>query len=726
MNQLPGKTPGPIFNKTSGQALNQSPNRALKPALLALFCFILMFICTAKPALAADSEDENTSTVYMDVKYGQTEARTMLDMVNDFRTGSDAWVWDENNTTKTTYTNLKKLTYDYRLEKAAMQRAAEIALSFSHTRPNGTICWTVCDDYNYSYGYYAENIAAGYQTASEVFEGWQEADENYDGQGHRRNMLNSSVTSVGIGHVYFNGYHYWVQEFGDSSSGEAAVTANDSSTSTAVEVLLSEAKVSVKADPSSLTVPLTKSRNLPVINAAIQMENAWPSKASSITADYTWLLSDNEYASISKKQITGVKVGKTSLVTTVLQQSVSVPVMVLCEHTYDDGEVIKQADCTQAGEMLYTCTICGDTYREEISAPGHSYGKWITVQEATCEDTGAKERTCSVCGKKERKSIAAAGHQYTYTDNGNGTHTAVCKAGDSSYKESHTYAGDICSLCGSKKMLDTPKLSGVSNTLKGVTVKWKKVTGAELYRVYRKSGDSGWKKAADTSSASYTDKKAKSGTTYTYTVRCITKEGDKVSNYDKTGKSIRYLSAPKVSSAANKTSGITVKWEKVKGASGYYIYRKVKSGSWERIAEVKGGTTAAYTDKGVKSENGTVYVYTVRAYSGKTKSYYESGKTICRLTTPSISGLTNTATKKMTVKWKKDTKVTGYQIQYSTSSEFTDVKTVTVKKNSITSASISKLTKNKKYYVRIRKYKKVSDKNYYSAWSSVKSIKIAK
>lgn len=52
------------------------------------------------------------------------------------------------------------------------ERAAEIALSFSHTRPNGEICWTAYEDYGYQSNYSAENIAAGYSTASDVFEGW--------------------------------------------------------------------------------------------------------------------------------------------------------------------------------------------------------------------------------------------------------------------------------------------------------------------------------------------------------------------------------------------------------------------------------------------------------------------------------------------------------------------------------------------------------------------------
>ncbi|MGN0521254.1 MAG: hypothetical protein ACI4IQ_01305, partial [Eubacterium sp.] len=70
------------------------------------------------------------------------------------------------------------------------------------------------------------------------------------------------------------------------------------------------------------------------------------------------------------------------------------------------------------------------------------------------------------------------------------------------------------------------------------------------------------------------------------------------------------------------------------------------------------------------------------------------------------------------------TQTTGYQIQYSTSSKFTSStsKTVTVTKNSTTSKTISKLTGNKKYYVRIRTYKTVNGEKIYSSWSKAKSV----
>ena len=84
-----------------------------------------------------------------------------------------------------------------------------------------------------------------------------------------------------------------------------------------------------------------------------------------------------------------------------------------------------------------------------------------------------------------------------------------------------------------------PVLSGVSNVSGGVQVTWKASTGAEKYRIFRKTGSSGWAHLTDTTAIAYTDTTVISGTTYTYTVRCISSDGKTyTSAYDTTGKSI--------------------------------------------------------------------------------------------------------------------------------------------------------------------------------------------
>ncbi|MCQ4635394.1 fibronectin type III domain-containing protein [Anaerovorax odorimutans] len=81
--------------------------------------------------------------------------------------------------------------------------------------------------------------------------------------------------------------------------------------------------------------------------------------------------------------------------------------------------------------------------------------------------------------------------------------------------------------------------------------------------------------------------------------------------------------------------------------------------------------------------------------------------------------------KQFTAKWKKVSKqATGYQIQYSTSKKFkSKTRTITVKGYKKTSKTIKKLKKNRRYYVKVRTYKKVGKTKYYSSWSKVRSIK---
>ena len=75
----------------------------------------------------ANADEVEAVPVSISVKYGQTEARTILDMINEARTNSEhAWYWNKDDTTKTFCTDLKELEYDYDLERVSMKRAAEM------------------------------------------------------------------------------------------------------------------------------------------------------------------------------------------------------------------------------------------------------------------------------------------------------------------------------------------------------------------------------------------------------------------------------------------------------------------------------------------------------------------------------------------------------------------------------------------------------------------------
>lgn len=99
-------------------------------------------------------------------------------------------------------TGAAPLKMDADLMKAAMQRATEITVSFSHTRPSGLDCYSASGKMS------GENIAMGYGSPEAVMDGWMNSD------GHRANILNSGYTDIGIGAFCVDGTYYWVQCFG--------------------------------------------------------------------------------------------------------------------------------------------------------------------------------------------------------------------------------------------------------------------------------------------------------------------------------------------------------------------------------------------------------------------------------------------------------------------------------------------------------------------------------
>lgn len=82
-------------------------------------------------------------------------------------------------------------------------------------------------------------------------------------------------------------------------------------------------------------------------------------------------------------------------------------------HTWNSGEITKQASCKEAGEKKFTCTTCNTTKTEPIAkTTNHKFGSWSETKTATCTTTGTQTRTCSVCSKTETATINAKGHSF--------------------------------------------------------------------------------------------------------------------------------------------------------------------------------------------------------------------------------------------------------------------------------------------------------------------------
>ena len=392
--------------------------------------------------------------VNISVKYGQTEGRKIFDMINEMRTDSfDAWCWNEDNETKTRYDNLNELAYDYDLERIATKRAAELALLFDHGRPNGESFFSIYEEEGITYRAAGENIAMGYRTAEAVNAAWREDGEPYNGQGHRRNMLNPKFNCVGIGHVYLDGCHYWVEEFAYRTSVNTTETiANDSEQTMSLSVPKSKVTgLKVAFDKTSYSLRTGESIEVK-LTAKLTVFGS-----DTIVTDLPAIsVNDPSIATYSNGKITGVAEGSTTLTASLYGLTAAdMPTINVyrCEHHWDQGEIITEATCTEEGEKKFTCSICGDEKTEKVSATGHQHTELRNKKEATCKEEGYSGDTwCKDCGKKILSGQTIAKTENHSWDAGKVTTKATCtEEGEKTF---------TCSICGDEK---TEKVSATGH-----------------------------------------------------------------------------------------------------------------------------------------------------------------------------------------------------------------------------------------------------------------------
>ncbi len=285
------------------------------------------------------------------------------------------------------------------------------------------------------------------------------------------------------------------------------------------------------------------------------------------------------------------------------------------------------------------------------------------------------------------------------------------------------YASEEASNSVETVVISAPTNISLSDTESGIKIEYSMVAGATGYYIYRSTSVNGtYSQVANVTSGStctFTDTgdTFKSGNTYYYYVKAYCESS--VSEASSIS-SAMYLSPVKISEITNKSGKAKLKWEKVAGATGYYIYRKKEDGSYNIVKTVKSASTTTWSDKQVSKNK--KYRYYVVAYSNNSTSANMNTAAIIIPSAPKITSM-SVASSKVTVKWKKNSVITGYQIQYASNKAFSHKETVKVKGANKTSKKLTGL-KGSKCYVRIRSYKKIGGNIFYSDWSSTKKAKI--
>ena len=361
-------------------------------------------------------------------------------------------------------------------------------------------------------------------------------------------------------------------------------------------------------------------------------------------------------------------------------------------HKYNDK--IVSASCDKSGYTLHTCENCGDVYKDNFTSPlGHDYTSQ-TVKPA-CETDGEKTFTCTRCGDTYTEVIKAKGHVYKRTVVAAGCETdgytlVECMECHDSFKEGyvgakgHTIVTDkaVAATCTTAGKTEGSHCSVCGKVIKAQT---------EIKAKGHVAGD--W----------ITDKAAAVGVKGRKHRSCMVC-GAVVESAD-----IPALSPKSISSASVSLSIAT-----------YSFDGKVKTPS----VTVKLGSTAL--------RNGIDYVVSYRNNKnvGKAtvvitgKGLYAGTITRTFVINPakqSIQKLT-AKSKGFYIDYAAKGHATGYEIQYATNSSFSGAKKTVITSNKTDKVTVSKLSGNKKYYVRVRTYTTVNGIKYYGAWSAVKTV----
>lgn len=250
-----------------------------------------------------------------------------------------------------------------------------------------------------------------------------------------------------------------------------------------------------------------------------------------------------------------------------------------------------------------------------------------------------------------------------------------------------------------------------------ISIEWTKVEGATGYDIYRKTTGTYSKIGTvdKQSTVTFKDEKAVTGVRYQYTVRAFyNKDGIKrVSTYENYIHGTAYPSNPNLTSVTSvEYNAIELKWDKVDGANGYKIYRKLPSDKNYKELITLYEQTDKYTDQTVTC--GTTYQYIIKSFryeNGKTYTSGNSSAVSCKAVPPVVKvKVASTGYNSLNVSWEKVNGATGYRIYFKKDNAKNWTTLATFENGSLTSCEHRKLTTGVNYTYTVRAYYKDGSK----------------
>ena len=430
-------------------------------------------------------------------------------------------------------------------------------------------------------------------------------------------------------------------------------------------------------------------------------------------------------------------------------------------HNYNLWRTTVNPTCTEGGEMIRSCSVCGAEETKTIDALGHDYSEqWTVDEEADCVNDGSKSRHCSRCdAKTDVTVIEAKGHTEvvdkavaaTCTADGytEGKHCSVCnaviKAQEKIAATGHKYVETVvepsysnrgytlyeCSVCGYsykdnyEEQLIVPAVTGFasgSQTKSSAVLGWDKVSGADGYAVELYTGGK-WNevfRTSDSSVTSCTVGSLKADSIYSLRIRAFkdTDDGTVYSDYTRLAVKTKLANVAGLKAQGVTATAVKLDWARNAGATGYII-EQYKGGKWTQIAVTKNNYTLTFTVKGLAEC--TPYSFRVKAYKndgGKTNySDYVTVKASTLLGTVKNAKVTSTTGTWITLGWDRNTGATGYVLEQYKGGRWTEI--AVTKNNTTLKFTVKGLRNDTTYSFRIKAYKTVGDTTTYGSYVRV-------
>lgn len=278
----------------------------------------------------------------------------------------------------------------------------------------------------------------------------------------------------------------------------------------------------------------------------------------------------------------------------------------------------------------------------------------------------------------------------------------------------------------------SPEIYKIVNVVSGVHVYWRATETADAYYVMRRAAgsDGYYSWLTTTTNAHYIDTTAVSGNAYEYLIYSLRYEGD--STYiDGLSETVTttFVATPDITLRVNRAVGVGLGWDKIEGATGYAIYRKPYYGNeaWVRVKTITDPDITTWDDTSVKTANGTVYRYTIRALAGENRNILSgcrnTGRTMVRLTSRTLNSAVKASATSIKCSWSTTTQATGYEVRFMVGS--TVYKTYTIGNYKTGVKTFTGLKAGQTYKIQVRSYKKVDGVgSFYSAWSTAQYVSL--